>query len=90
MSESKKEIKSVNVAFRCTNDEKKKLKEYAERSEMSMGDFIISSCILKQPKREIAYLCRLQGLLNQLRDGELNKKEYIQKTGLVLGEIKWR
>lgn len=89
MNKSKTETKNESISFRCTSDEKKKLKEYAERNKMSIGDFVIANCILKQPKREISYLCKLQSLLNQLRDGELKKKEYIRKTNLVLGGIKW-
>ena len=90
MGEIFKETKKENISFRCTRKEKEKLKEYAKRNEMSIGDYIISTCILKQPKREIGYLCRLQTLTNLLRDGEMKKKEYIEKVNLLLGEIKWR
>lgn len=83
-------IKDNTICFRCTNMEKTQLRKLAENSNISLGDYIIEKCLSAESAENIRLLCKLQTLLNQLRDGIIKKKEYIRKMEMVFEEMKWQ
>lgn len=86
---TKSQLKDNSVSFRCTKEEKELLHQQALESDMSFGDYIIKKCLKKDKEIDIKGLCKIQTLLNKLKEKEISKKEFIRNMEFILGEMKW-
>lgn len=70
----------TKIEFRCTEEEKKRLKKYAEKRGMSVRDYVLNSTIYKRGRsgfntREKACICRIKTSLNKINSGICVEKE---------------
>lgn len=73
-------INRTKIEFRCTEEERKRLKKYAEKRGMSVRDYVLNSTIYKYGKsglntREKACICRIETSLNKINSGICVEKE---------------
>ncbi len=47
----KRDVKDCYISVRCTEEEKKKIKEYTLKSEKTMSRFVVDSCLACRERR---------------------------------------
>lgn len=72
--EGEKKMKDVKVEFRCTEEEKKKLYDMAERKGLKLGDFVLNSTINKRGRCGLdadqkSAVQRMKTSLNKIESG---------------------
>lgn len=82
-------MSSVKIEFRCTEDEKKRVYEMADRMGMSVKDFMLNSTIYKKGRssfgrREKAAFQRMKTSLNKIDSGI----DAGQETQKIIAEVR--
>lgn len=67
-------MKDVKIGFRCTEEEKKKLYEMAERKGMKLGDYVLNATIYKRGRSGLdadqkSAVHRMKTSLNKIESG---------------------
>lgn len=70
----------TKIEFRCTEEERKKVKKYAEKHNMGVKDYVLNSTIYKKGRsgfntREKACICRMRTILNKINSNIHTEEE---------------
>ncbi len=73
---------NTRIEFRCTEEEREKVREKAKREGLSVGECLLKHTIYKCGKsglkaEEKASVCKIRTCLNKISDG-IDEKENIQ------------
>ena len=100
MNSIKKEIKNNSITIRCTDEEKNKIVQYADKEGMKCTEYIISKCIPEKEKlikdnndkrKELICLRNRQGFINKLNrkldmSSSMDYKSFINDLKEILKE----
>lgn len=74
------ETKTTYASARCTPKEKAELKLQAEKSNMTLSDFILAKCLHNsEPLCNIAMLPEIFALINKYQRGHISEKEFAEQ-----------